>query len=74
MFIFDKLKGEKEKSFSSFLLRKNTEFKDGILRKYSNEKLMKAMERVAKLGYNRSSELIGISKSTLTRYRKEIYK
>ena len=53
------------------IARKNPDFKDGRPRKYSDEELMKAMEMVAKLGYNRSSELTGISKSTLIRYRKE---
>lgn len=54
------------------IAKKNPDFKDGRPRKYSDEELKNAMEIVTKLGYNKSSKITGISKSTLIRYRKEI--
>ena len=53
------------------LAKKNPDFKDGRPRKYTNEELSKAIELVNKFGYNKTSKLCGISKSTLIRYRKE---
>ena len=53
------------------MLRKNSNFKDVRPRKYSKEELENAIEIVNKFGYNKGSKICGISKSTLTRYRKE---
>lgn len=56
------------------IAKKNKDYREGRPNKYSKEQMNHAMELLANNSYTQVEKMTGISKSTLTRYKRQIKK